>query len=178
MPRETRVNPKEQARRMSIVENLMLQGLSVNEIYTLVTDPNRKGMGWNLHKQSVYHYMCLCRRGWLRRLNRSRPGLFAKHIAQREALFRMMLGASDFRGALEVLKDIANLQGFYVDRKIVLSGKLKGEDIAKMSDSELRKLIEDNSFQNAEYTEVKSARPVGRLALVAGNGNGGTEREA
>ena len=90
----------------------------------------------------------------------------------------MMLGASDFRGALEVLKDIANLQGFYVDRKIVLSGKLKGEDIAKMSDSELRKLIEDNSFQNAEYTEVKSARPVGRLALVAGNGNGGTEREA
>jgi hypothetical protein len=74
--------------------------------------------GWNVSERQLFRYVQASDRLLAARLEKDRDKLFARHVAQRQTLYARSVNASDYRTALAVAKDEAELYGLYAPKKI------------------------------------------------------------
>lgn len=134
----------------------MLQGIYGAEIFRLINDPTKVKIYCPLSYHQIFKYVKKVKEEWRIRAQRSRAEIFSKHIAQREALYRLCLTTNDLRGALEVLKDIANLQGLYTTRHEIALKDTKNTDLSKLSTDQLRKLLMEDAIEDASYEVIEN----------------------
>ncbi|HLJ97465.1 MAG TPA: hypothetical protein VKU02_30175 [Gemmataceae bacterium] len=69
--------------------------------------------GWNVSDSQLWRYLRKSDEVLAHTLERDRHKLLNRHLAQRFALYARAMSVSDYRTALAVLKDQAELQGLY-----------------------------------------------------------------
>jgi hypothetical protein len=79
--------------------------------------------GWNVSERQLYRYIARADELMARHLEKDRDKLFNRHHAQRRALLARALEVSDFRAALAIMKDEADLLGLYPAKKHELAGQ-------------------------------------------------------
>jgi hypothetical protein len=103
--------------RVEEILNLRLLG-------ALPTDLRRHAeeAGWNVSDRQLQRYTATADKLMAEALAESRPGLKGYHFAARRALFARTVSVSDYRTALSVLKDEAELLDLYPAKKSQVSG--------------------------------------------------------
>jgi hypothetical protein len=100
----------EVAKRVSEVLKLRLGGAEFLDIREYANAPEQ---GWNVSDSQLRRYIqqadALCKEYF----DAKAEHLLARHLLQRRQLYTHALGAGDFRTALAVLKDEAELEGLY-----------------------------------------------------------------
>jgi hypothetical protein len=115
MPKSTRA---EVDRRIAEVFKLRLGGAELPDIreYAQAQSPP-----WGVTDAQLWRYVkaadALCRKY----LDGQSEHLLARHLLQRRQLYAHAMSAGDFRAALAVLKDEAELEGLYAPRKVALT---------------------------------------------------------
>lgn len=95
--------------------------------------------GWNVSDSQLWRYIRKTDELLAQSLERDREKLFNRHIAQRFALYARAMSVSDYRTALAVLKDQAELQALYPARTHQIKQDLTLT--ATVTDSERREAI-------------------------------------
>ncbi len=99
---------------------------------------------WGVGERQLWKYVAASDRLLTKRLENDRDKLFARHVAQRRALYARAVNASDYRTALAVVKDEAELEGLYPSTKHEVTGKNGGpirHAFASLTDEELDRRI-------------------------------------
>jgi hypothetical protein len=73
---------------------------------------------WNLSDGQLYRYQQRAYELCKKRAERDREKLFARHLLQRRALYARAMESADWRTALSIAKDEAELYGLYAPKKI------------------------------------------------------------
>ncbi len=78
--------------------------------------------------------------GVLDQYGKSRSRNLKMGIAQRNHLYANCVLIGDYKTALAVLIDIAQIQGLYPDKKLVVWDERKAGDVATLTDAELMEI--------------------------------------
>ena len=105
-------------RRVEAVLRIRLDGAQFHDIRDYADAPEQ---GWKVSDSQLRRYVRESDKLLAERLERDRDKLFARHVAQRQALFGRAINAADYRTALAVAKDEGELQGLYPPKKTALT---------------------------------------------------------
>ena len=98
----------------------------------------------------------------VRRQDRNRRRVLARHIAQREALYARALNGADYGTAARLLNDMAKLQGLFDKdherNQLVRLIQAQAERIAELEAAEPRALIAAEGTDHAEDRPAEDAR--------------------
>lgn len=99
--------------RITEVLQLVLHGAETADIRQYASEN-----GWGVSDRQLYRYVEEAYKEIAPILDRDRQELLARHYMQRRALFARCMKLNDYKTALQVLKDEAELQGLYPAKKI------------------------------------------------------------
>jgi hypothetical protein len=99
------------ARRVEEVLRIRLDGAEFHNIVQYAAE-----QGWNVRERQLWNYVRASDALLAIRLEKDRDKLLARHVAQRRALYARAVHAADYRTALAVARDEAELQGLYPSR--------------------------------------------------------------
>lgn len=131
-------------KRVEEVLQLRLAGASFLEILQYATENK-----WGVQQRQLWEYIKKSDELLKDTIEQDRPKLLALHLAQRRLLLNRSMEMGDYRTALAVLRDSAELQGLY-DYKLTLEHRgsigqaLTAEDL---SDDQLAAIIAAKSQQ-------------------------------
>jgi len=123
-PDETPDRTPKQASKVEIaqrIEEIMvirLSGAGFHDVRNYATEK-----GWAVSRAQLYRYMQEADARIIDSLDKDRPNLLHLHVARRQRLFARCQASGDWRAALAVLKDEAELCGLYPAKKAELTGK-------------------------------------------------------
>jgi hypothetical protein len=117
--------------RVEEVLRIRLDGAEMHDIVQYAAEK-----GWGVGERQLWNYVRATDQLLAERLEKDRDKLLARHVAQRRALYARALNAADYRTALAVAKDEAELQGLY---RPSVSVKRASDDAAYI-DRELARL--------------------------------------
>jgi len=102
------------AQRVAKVLELRLAGAQFHNIkqYAAENDPET-GRPWGVSDRQLWNYINQAERSLKDNLEKLQGHLLVVHLARREALYAQTLQTGDYRTALAVLKDTAELQHLY-----------------------------------------------------------------
>jgi hypothetical protein len=103
----------ETQKRVEQVFQLRLHGAELPDIL-----PYAAEKGWNVKERQLRTYIARADRLMAEILNRNREQLFGRHVLQRRAIYARCLKIQDYKTALQVLRDEAQLEGMYAPTKI------------------------------------------------------------
>jgi hypothetical protein len=95
-------------KRVEAILEIRLAGAEFADIRKYATEN-----GWHLSDSQLWRYVRKTDDILAHTLERDRQKLVNRHLAQRHALYARAMSVSDYRTALAVLKDQAELQGLY-----------------------------------------------------------------
>ena len=81
---------------------------------------------WNVGERQLWNYIAASDKLLAARREKDRDRLLARHVAQRRALYARSVNAADYRTALAVAKDEAELEGLYPAIKREVTGAAGG----------------------------------------------------
>ncbi len=102
------------------VDEVLSIRLAGGELYDLRAHAAEKG--WNVSERQLRRYVEAADEVIAESLERDRERLFRRHVAQRRSLYARALQEGDYRTALAVVKDEAELQNLYPARKHEVAG--------------------------------------------------------
>ena len=102
-------------RRVEAVLRIRIDGAQLHDIRDYANAPEQD---WQVSDSQLRRYVAASDKLLAERLERDRDRLFARHVAQRQALFARAVNAADYRTALSVAKDEAELEGIYPPKKV------------------------------------------------------------
>jgi hypothetical protein len=105
--------------RVEAVLQIVLLGGEFPDIrqYASENDPDT-GRPWNVSERQLWRYQQAALKLCVRRLEKDREKTFARHLLQRRAMYARAMEAGDWRTALAVAKDEAELHGLYPPKKV------------------------------------------------------------
>jgi hypothetical protein len=138
-------------RRVNEVYNLRLGGAEFADIREYAAAPERN---WGVSDSQLWRYVRAADALCLEYFDARADHLRARHLLQRRQLYAHALGAGDYRTALAVLKDEAELEGLYPPQKIaptdptgskeyVAAVRVEFEQLRKLPPDELRRLYRE-----------------------------------
>jgi hypothetical protein len=101
--------------RVEAVLRVRIDGAQFHDIRDYANAPEQN---WNVSDSQLRRYIQASDKLLAERLEKDRDKQFARHVAQRQALYARAVNAADFRTALAVAKDEAELQGLYPPKKV------------------------------------------------------------
>ncbi len=143
------------AERVEEVLRIRLDGAQFHDIVQYASEKK-----WEVGERQLWNYVAASDALLTKRLESDRNKLLARHVAQRRTLYARAVNAADYRTALAVVKDEAELQGLYPASKHELTGKNGGpirHALSSLTDDELDRRI-------AELEGSLRGRPVGEGA--------------
>jgi hypothetical protein len=102
-------------KRVNEVFKLRLGGAELADIRDYANAPEQ---GWNVSDSQLRRYIKAADALCLDYFDAKAEHLLARHLLQRRQLYAHAMGAGDFRTALAVLKDEAELEGLYPPHKV------------------------------------------------------------
>ena len=144
------------AKRVEAVFELRLGGAGFADIRQYASVPtDREGKKlepWDVSDRQLWRYIDDANKLCIERCDARAEHFLARHLLRLERLYAHCLEIGDYRGALAVLRDEAELKGLYAPRKMELTGKDGGplrfsvED-AVQADRELEEAIRGGDVQ-------------------------------
>jgi hypothetical protein len=107
----------EVAGRVEEVLRIRLDGAEFSDVVQYAS-----GKQWNVGERQLWNYIAASDGLLTKRLEKDRDKLFARHVAQRRLLYARAVNAADFRTALAIAKDEAELEGLYAAKKLEMAG--------------------------------------------------------
>jgi hypothetical protein len=128
--------------------------------------------GWNLSDGQLRRYQSRALELARERLDKDRGRLMARHLLQRRAMYARAMKAGDWRTALSVAKDEAELLGLYPPKKIAPTtpdGEESYEPVSGLASliPELQRAV-DRHRQGAGGEDPRQSTAVGALAIGPG----------
>ena len=129
------------AQRVEAVLRIRLDGAQFHDIVQYAAEQQ-----WGVQERQLWNYVAATDQLLLARLERDRDKLLARHIAQRQALVARAVNAADYRTALAVLRDEAELEGLYPPKKVAPTDPTGTKPatvfltVEEMSDDELARI--------------------------------------
>jgi hypothetical protein len=121
------------AKRVSEVFKLRIGGAEFADIREYADAPEQQ---WGVSDTQIRRYIqaadALCKE----RFDAKADHLLARHLLQRRQLFAHCMGAGDYRTALAVLKDEADLEGLYPPQKIAPTDPTGAQGYAALTDAD------------------------------------------
>ncbi|MFO0821642.1 MAG: hypothetical protein U0792_00620 [Gemmataceae bacterium] len=111
----------EVCRRVEEVLHLILDGADHHAIVQ-----HAAAKGWDVEERQLRTYASRAHDLLVDRQERSRKRTIARHVAQRERIFKKCVDAEDFKTALSVLTDLAKLRGLYPGEGSEGTGEARG----------------------------------------------------
>jgi hypothetical protein len=105
------------AQRVDEIFQLILEGAE----FASIRDYSRE-KGWGVTDSTLFRYLERARALCVKRMERDREKIIARHLFQRRAMYQRAMQAGDVRTALAVAKDEAMLFGLYGPLRIDLEG--------------------------------------------------------
>ncbi len=146
---------EQKRRRVEEVLRIRLDGAEIWDVREYVREKEQeKGSPWEsppdgkpLSDSQLWRYMAAADKLIAESCRASRKKLIRRHLAQRRNLFAKAVSAGDYRTALAVAKDEAELQGLYPSGKLQLTGK-DGKDLIPaparvLTDEQFRQLSDE-----------------------------------
>jgi hypothetical protein len=115
-------NKAEIEKRVKEILDLILAGAEFWEICQYASEN-----AWNVGERQVRRYVAQAYDSVAAEIEKDRGRLINRHLAQRRSLYARCLNTGDYRTALAVLKDEAELQAMYPATELKHSGGLKVE---------------------------------------------------
>jgi hypothetical protein len=116
----------EVAQRVEAVFELRLGGAGFTDIREYARAPTgrdgQKLPPWEVSDSQLWRYIAAADRLCKERYDARAPHLLARHLLRRERLYAHALEVGDYRTALAVLRDEADLEGLY-NRRLELTGQ-------------------------------------------------------
>jgi hypothetical protein len=103
----------ETQKRVDEVLQLRLHGAELPDILQYAAEK-----AWCVKERQLRTYIARADRLMAEILNRNRDQLFGRHVMQRRAIFARCMKINDYKTALQVLRDEAQLEGLYAPTKI------------------------------------------------------------
>ncbi len=104
--------------RVEEVLRIRLDGAQMHEIVQYASEKQ-----WNVGERQLRNYLAASDGLLAERLEKDRDKVFARHVAQRRTLYARAVNGADYRTALAIAKDEAELQGLYPSSKVEVGGK-------------------------------------------------------
>ena len=155
MPRETKATKPEKEFRLTVVNQMCLDGYSVKEIMAVVNQDRSEKPGqkawkaWNVVERTIREYISECRQNWAIDHEDEREHARQKHLARLEDLYRTCKAKGNLFAAISVLKEIKDVRGLAAPTKYEHSGSV-GLDFDALSEAELDKIIADGERELGE----------------------------
>jgi hypothetical protein len=102
-------------KRVEEVFKLRLGGANFADIVQYASAPEQ---AWGVSERQLWNYIEAADKLIVQRFDAKAPYLLHRHLLQRNQLYAHAMGAGDFRTALAVLKDEAQLEGLYPPKKV------------------------------------------------------------
>ena len=102
-------------KRVEEVFKLRLGGAEFADIRDYANAPEQ---AWNVSDSQIRRYIAAADKLVKERFDAKADHLLARHLLQRRTLYAHCVGAGDYRTALAVLRDEADLEGLYPPHKI------------------------------------------------------------
>ena len=99
--------------RVEEVLQIRLQGAELSDIREYAKEKE-----WNLSDTQLWRYMQKADALMAAQIEKDRDKIFARHVLQRRALYAHSVTGGDYRAALSVLKDEAELLDLYPAKKV------------------------------------------------------------
>jgi hypothetical protein len=146
----------EVAKRVEEVLRIRLDGAQLHDIVQYASEK-----GWAISDRQVSTYIRRADDLLVKRQEKSRRRLLARHLAQREALFARAVNAADLRTALAIADSTAKLQGLFTDtrdlKELARLAASQGERIRELE----KRLDEARRAAVEAPAERSTAGPVG-----------------
>jgi len=113
--------------------------------------------GWEVSDRQLWRYIRKSDQLLARTLERDREKLFNLHVAKRHMLFARAMQVSDYRTALAVQKDLAEMQGMYPAATRKISQEVRTDVNLNVTLEQRREAIRQMSEVLAPYREAKAA---------------------
>ena len=107
MPRENKATDLEVDKRVDTISEMILQGASQRQMFEYAKKE------WDIGERQTKHYISKCYTKFEALMEKDAKKNLAKHIQIRNHLYRKTYKAGDYKTALSIQKDKANLQGLY-----------------------------------------------------------------
>lgn len=106
--------------RKAEIEEMVLQGASVSQIAKYAKD------NYGISRRQVDNYLSKIYKDWELKIDKDRNKTFNAHLRKRERIFQKAYKDEAWNTCLSILKDIADLQGFYKVDEASLSNQFIG----------------------------------------------------
>ena len=124
-------------RRVNRVIDLLLGGAGYADITQVASSE-----GWPLGERHMREYMRRASDILKEQNKKDREEVLSLHLARRERLYAMCLNNGELKTALDVLKDLAEVQGLYPPKATVATSNVNvRQQGAPMSDAELDAIL-------------------------------------
>jgi hypothetical protein len=130
-------------KRVEEVFKLRLGGANFADIVQYASAPEQ---AWGVSERQIWNYIKAADELIVERFDAKAPYLLNRHLLQRNQLYAHCMGAGDYRTALAVLKDEAELEGLYPPHKIAPTDPTGTKEYAadvRAESEQLRKLPAD-----------------------------------
>jgi hypothetical protein len=107
-------------KRVEEVFKLRLGGAEFADIREYAAAPEQ---AWNVSNTQLWRYIAAADKLVKERFDAKAEHLLARHLLQRRTLYAHAMGAGDFRTALAILRDEAELENLYPAKKTEVTGK-------------------------------------------------------
>jgi hypothetical protein len=153
-----KANKAEVAARVEAVFELRLGGAGFTDIREYARAPmDRQGQKlppWNVSDSQLWRYIAAADKLCKERCDARAPHLLARHLLRRERLYAHALEVGDFKTALAVLKDEADLEGHY--QRANAEQPPDGVDASPMGTADVVKLLAER-LRQVEAAELSTA---------------------
>jgi hypothetical protein len=144
-----RASDAEVAHRVEDVLRLRLDGAEFLDLQAYARDH-----GWDVSERQLWRYVAQADALMEKALDADRDKLFRRHVHQRRALYARAVKDGDYRAALAIARDEAQLQGLYPASRHTLTGE--GGGPVRFSFS-----LEEAVAADRELEEAERDRPHG-----------------
>ncbi|HEY2909029.1 MAG TPA: hypothetical protein VGI99_02225 [Gemmataceae bacterium] len=121
------------AARVEEVLRIRLDGAQFHDVVQYSAEKQ-----WDINERQLRNYIRRADELLVKRTDRNRRRVVARHLAQRQALFARAVNAADYRTALAILADEAKLRGLYPEKDLKELVRLAAAQAAKIEELEKR----------------------------------------
>jgi hypothetical protein len=171
LPTDKPGRPPDPVKRQRVAEilNLRLNGAEFHDLRAHADEAGWKNsLGEPLSDRTLWRYSEAAEALAEKHFSADRDRLFRRHVLQRRALYARAMADGDYRTALAVAKDEAELQGLYAPKKMELTGK-----VALTDESEAREKLAQASLEELRQLRALRNRIFGLSGGAAGRDGAG-----
>jgi hypothetical protein len=150
------------SKRVNEVLEIRISGAEFHDILQYSSEH-----GWNVGERQLWNYIHAADKLLVERLEKDRDRIFARHVAQRRALYARCLNVGDFSSAGRILRDEAELLGLYPAKKSEVTGKDGGPVVLNITE-EIVGLIPPADLSNIVEEVVTHDTANGRITTTNG----------